>query len=42
MAILKMPEPIFYIIQYWRNNGPEFYRKLRERIYNEVLNESSS
>ena len=41
-AILKMPEPIFYIIQYWRDNSPEFYRKLRQRLYNEVLNESSN
>lgn len=39
--ILNMPENNYYLIQFWRNNQPTFYKKLRQRLYNEVLNESN-
>jgi len=42
MNILNIPDPIFRIIQFWKDNKPIFYRKLKQRIYNEVINNGSN
>ena len=39
--ILNMPSPLFQIINIWKNNNLKFYRKLRQRIANEVFYENS-
>ena len=36
-----MPENNYYLIQFWKDKKPEYIRKLRQRLYNEVLNEGS-
>jgi len=41
IKILNMPEHNYYLIQLWKQESPELYRRLRERIYNEVLSEDS-
>ena len=34
-----MPKRNYQLIENWKNNNSEFYKKLRQRLYNEVLNE---
>ena len=34
--MLKMPENLYYIIKFWKENNPIFFKKLRQRIYNEI------
>jgi len=36
-----MNHNLYYIIQAWKKEKPEFIKKLKHRLYNEVINESN-
>lgn len=36
--LLYMPDDLFNIMKYWKVNNPDYIRKLRQRLYTEVIN----
>jgi hypothetical protein len=39
-TILNIPSPLFVIINFWKQNNPIYIKKLKQRIYNEVINQN--
>ena len=37
MGLLKIPDYIFNIIKKWRYDNPDFLKRFRQRIYNEIM-----